>query len=178
MPPLHGVILVGHGMIPADFPKRELAEFRRLSAAEPSSARIEEIKARLRRWPRTPDNDPYRAGLEAIGEALRRALPDRLVLTAYNEFCSPTPQEAAAEAVRRGASEISLMTTMFTRGGIHSETELPEIARELGRRHPQARFRYVWPYDLGAVAAFLSGELFRTQTGSGLHNSHPGDREL
>ncbi len=166
MPPLQVVILVGHGMIPADFPKPEAAEFRRLSAADPSSARLKEIEERMRRWPRSPDNDPYRAGLEAIGEALRRALPDHLVLTAYNEFCSPTPQEAAEEAVRRGASEIALMTTMFTRGGVHSETELPEIARELGRRYPQARFRYVWPYDLGAVAAFLSSELRRTEHGA------------
>ena len=150
-------------MIPTDFPQQELAEFRRLSAADPSSARFKELQERLRRWPRTPDNDPYRAGLEAIGKALRQALPDHLVLTAYNEFCSPAPEEAAEEAVRRGASTISLMTTMFTRGGVHSETELPEIARELGRRYPKVRVRYVWPLDLGAIAAFLSGELRRVE---------------
>src|SRR5688572_29604032 len=99
------VILVGHGGVPTDCPPELVSEFKRqeaLAKRGPAPG-LAEADAKLRRWPRTAQTDPYQAGLEAVGAALRRALGGREVLLAYNEFCAPSLEEALAEALRRGA---------------------------------------------------------------------------
>src|SRR5579883_2422710 len=52
------VILVGHGGIPTDCPPAMLA-----------GAKRDELSERLRDWPRTAENDPYKPGLEAVAQA-------------------------------------------------------------------------------------------------------------
>ena len=156
---------MGHGGLPKDCPPELISRFRRLKAefkGQPSRELLE-AEAAIRAWPRTPDNDPYKPGLEAVAEALRRELPDHLVLAAYGEFCAPSIEEAAEEAMRRGALHITVVSTMYTRGGAHSETEIPAIIESLRRGHPAASFRYAWPYELASVAAMLATQVRRAE---------------
>ena len=69
--PKRGVVLVGHGGIPKDYPRelvtklRALEAKRRATGGPPTPEEIE-LDTKIRRWPRTPKTDPYQAGLEAL----------------------------------------------------------------------------------------------------------------
>lgn len=156
------VILVGHGATPTDCPPALAGEFKRLEAEAARgkpSPRLAEVDAQIRRWPRTPTTDPYKTGLEEIAAALQKRLSDRLVLTAYNEFCAPTLEEAVEKAVARGCAAIDVITTMYTRGGLHSEKEIPEIVAALACKHPGVAIRYAWPFSVDKIGEFLAASL-------------------
>jgi sirohydrochlorin cobaltochelatase len=162
MTPSKAVVLVGHGAVPTDCPPDLAGEFKRLEAEASRgkpSPRFFEVDAKLRKWPRTPKTDPYKAGLEQIAAALQKQVPDRVVLTAYNEFCGPSLEESVADAVARGMTDVVVVTTMYTRGGIHSETEIPEIVAALSKKYPKLSLRYAWPFSVDAIAGFLASHL-------------------
>lgn len=160
------LILVGHGGVPKNCPAALVSEFKRLEAGCPPgqpSAALERADRALRDWPRTPETDPYKTGLEAIAAQLRRQLSDRLVLEAYNEFCAPSLEQALASAAEQGARAITVISTMYTRGGVHSEAEIPAILARFRKAHPDLEIRYAWPFSLPAVAEFLAAEIARAE---------------
>ncbi len=159
------VVLVGHGGVPRDFPRALITELKRHEAARRSGgidepgARELEIDRHVRQWPRTPETDPYRVGLERLAEELRPRLGGRRLVAAYNEFCAPSIEDAIARLVAEGARRITLVTTMFTRGGSHAEVEIPEVVTRARARHPGVVIEYAWPFDLRLVAEFLAEHL-------------------
>lgn len=160
------VILVGHGGIPKDCPADLVTRLKRLesqrrAANVPPSTEEVELDQKIRRWPRTVDTDPYQAGLEAVGKALRAKLDGVLLAIAYNEYCTPTLEEAVEDVIGKGATDIRVITTMFTPGGSHSEVEIPEILDVLKKKHPGITLRYAWPFDLKLVAKTLAEQLQR-----------------
>lgn len=161
-----GVILVGHGGIPRGCPQDLVTRLKRLeaqrrAAKQPPSAEETELDSKIRRWPRTPETDPYQAGLEAVAVQLQSRLDGVLFGIAYNEFCAPTLEEAVEDLIKKGATDITVATTMFTPGGSHSEVEIPEILDQLRPRHPEVELRYAWPFDLHLVANTLAEQLQR-----------------
>jgi sirohydrochlorin cobaltochelatase len=161
-----GVVLVGHGGIPKDCPQDLVTRLKRLEAQRraaklPPSQEELDLDRRIRRWPRTSATDPYQSGLVAVAEALRPHLDGALFAVAYNEFCAPTLEEAVDDLVGKGATQITVLTTMFTPGGSHSEVEIPEILEQLRPRHPGVELRYAWPFDLQLVAKTLTEQLRR-----------------
>lgn len=155
------IILVGHGSAAKDCP-RELVtrwkslEGRRHAAGGPPSAEEIELDHRIRRWPRTETNDPYRMGLLALADALRPSVAPARLLVAYNEFCAPTLEETADLAIAEGARQILVVPSMLTPGGVHAEVDIPEAIERIREKHPSAQVAYAWPYDLTAVAAMLA----------------------
>jgi sirohydrochlorin cobaltochelatase len=161
-----GLVLVGHGGIPKDCPQDLVTRLKRLEAQRrvaklPPSQEELDLDRRIRRWPRTSATDPYQSGLVAVAEALRPHLDGALFAVAYNEFCAPTLEEAVDDLVGKGATQITVLTTMFTPGGSHSEVEIPEILEQLRLRHPGVELRYAWPFDLQLVAKTLTEQLRR-----------------
>ena len=148
-----GVVLVGHGGIPRDYPREPLAALKALEAkrhasgGEPGPEEIA-LDRRIRQWPRTPETDPYQAGLESLATQLKVALNGDLFAIAYNEFCAPTLEEAVETLIAAGAREIRVVSSMFTPGGSHSELEIPETLAHLRGKHPTIDLRYAWPFDL------------------------------
>jgi sirohydrochlorin cobaltochelatase len=165
-PPAHAVILVGHGGLPKDCPPdlvmrlKALEGQRRTTGGAPTVQELE-LDARIRQWPRTPETDPYQAGLEALAGYLRPHLNGATLVVAYNEFCSPTLEEAVADVIAVGATSIAVVPSMLTPGGVHAEVEIPETLQRLRACYPQADFRYVWPVDLALVAGMLAEQLRR-----------------
>ena len=86
-----------------------------------------------------------------------------LFAIAYNEFCAPTVEEAVETLIGRGATAITIVPSMLTPGGSHSELEIPETLEKLRVKHPGIELRYAWPFDLGQVAAMLAAQLTRFQ---------------
>lgn len=161
-----GVVLVGHGGIPKDCPTELVTKLKRLEAQRraaklPMSAEERELDDTIRRWPRTAATDPYQAGLEAVAEQLKPKLDGALFALAFNEFCAPTLEEAVETLIKKGATSITVLTTMFTPGGSHSEVEIPEIIEELKKCYPLVRLHYAWPFDLSVVAKLLQEQAAR-----------------
>ena len=159
------VLLIGHGGVPTDAPGELIKELKMLEGQRQArgiwemSAREAELDRKVRTWPRTPQTDPYKWGLEAVAEKLKSRVAPRALHVAYNEFCAPSVEEAIASLVSAGYARVRLVTTMFTRGGIHSEKEIPQIVEWARKKYPQVAFEYAWPYDNDRIADFLSGHL-------------------
>jgi len=155
-----GIILVGHGGIPKDYPgdlvtKLKRLEAQRRAAGQPMSAEELELDTKIRTWPRTAESDPYQAGLEALGAQMKPMVNGALFALAYNEFCGPTLQQAVENLIKQGAQSITVVSTMFTPGGSHSEYEIPEELEELRHKHPKVILQYAWPYNLSQVSKML-----------------------
>jgi sirohydrochlorin cobaltochelatase len=164
--PVDDVILVGHGAVPGDCPRDlvtrlKALEGRRRATGEPPSPEERALDVQIRGWPRSPATDPYQAGLEALAARLRPLLGGAALAVAYNEFCAPTLEDAAATLVAAGARRIAVVPSMLTPGGVHSEVEIPAALDQLRRTHPAVRFDYAWPFDLDAVARLLAAHVAR-----------------
>lgn len=158
------VLVVGHGGVPKDFPKDEVAELARLEKARQArggapTPREAELNAKIRAWPRTPATEPYKFGVDAIVARLQARLPGARVVACYNEFCAPSLEEALDDAAAAGAERVDVVTVMLTPGGYHSEIEIPRMVRAAKAKHPGTSFEYLWPFDLDGIAGFLAGHL-------------------
>ena len=159
-----GVILVGHGGIPKDCPRNLVMKLKRLegerrSSGQPPSPEEIDLDCTIRHWPRNAETDPYQAGLQTLASTLQPLLDGALFGIAYNEYCTPTLEEATADLIQQGATDITVLTTMFTPGGAHSEIEIPEILEQLRKQHQRVTLRYAWPFDLALVAGMLAKQL-------------------
>lgn len=175
------VVLIGHGVPATDCPPGWVGEMMGLewSAEAPGEAsssrsrggsrsnadgvhqRIGELDAKIRSWPRTEKNDPYKIGLEKLAEVLRPLLGEKLFAIGYNEFCSPTIAEAIAQVVGQGAARILVIPTMLTPGGIHSEQDIPRAIEKARASHAAVSIEYLWPFDLQEVARLLASHVER-----------------
>jgi sirohydrochlorin cobaltochelatase len=161
------IVLAMHGIPARDFPAAERAELFRLRARanEPVfdaalSARLAELEAKMRAWPRTSANDPFHAGALQLARQLERASGLR-VIVGFNEFCAPDLDEAFAAAAALAPQRNIVTTTMMTSGGTHSEIEIPAAIEQARARHPEAKFVYLWPFQPHAIAEFLSDQIQR-----------------
>jgi sirohydrochlorin cobaltochelatase len=163
------VVLVGHGSPARDTPRALIERLRALEGARraqagasgPSGPSAEEaaLDLRVREWPRTPATDPYREGIQALACVLAGALEEFTVRAAYNEFCAPSLDVVVAELAADGVTDITIVTTMVTEGGVHAERELPENIAELRLRYPQVTLVYAWPFAREAVGALLANRV-------------------
>jgi sirohydrochlorin cobaltochelatase len=155
------LILVGHGGLPDDIPSDIVEKFMRIhkgrvKSGSPITDQELELDSTIRKWERTEKSDPYKFGLESLASHMKIFLDEYVIKTAYNEFCYPTIEEAVNQLVEEGVSDITLVTTMITRGGSHSELEIPEEIKELRSKHKSINIHYAWPFDIDAFALFLS----------------------
>ncbi len=157
---LRAIVVVGHGAPPSDVPRELVSrlkalEGRRRATGATMNDEERELDAKIRHWPRTPETDPYTSGVEALAGAVRVAMSGVEVVIAYNEFCAPSLEDAVVGLHARGYRSVDVVPTMLTKGGVHSEVEIPETLDELRSRFPDTSLRYAWPFDVGAVAALL-----------------------
>ena len=82
-----------------------------------------------------------------------------ILKTAYNEFCYPSIETAVDELSKENVSKITLITTMITRGGSHSEIEIPEELEALSEKYPGIDFQYAWPFSMDSFALFLTDHI-------------------
>lgn len=163
------VVLAMHGVPPRDFPRGEMMELfglhHRLSRASDSERealrnRHDQLEGKMRNWPRTPENDPFHAASLEIVQELNEILKTD-VLVGFNEFCAPTIEEAIGEAASRSPDKIIVITPMMTRGGEHSEKDIPEAINRARELYPGVEIVYAWPYEISDVAGFLAKQIKR-----------------
>ena len=162
------LVLAMHGAPPNDFAKKELVEFMGLhnqlehtpvAQQSPIQKRLDELNEKVRSWPRTSTNDPFYAGSIALAKQLEVASKMTVIL-GFNEFCAPSLDEALEQAAL-AAERVLVITPMMTRGGEHSERDIPASIRTAQNNHRQVDFQYIWPFDVSEVAGFLAEQLKR-----------------
>ncbi len=164
------IVLAMHGAPPNDYPRHEIAEMMGLHMRLEHARGLErvalekrhaELDTKVRAWPRTAQNDPFWAGSQELAGHLSRAAGLE-VIVGYNEFCAPSLDEALDQAAGQSADEVIVITPMMTRGGEHSEVDIPEAIRRVKEQHPGMRVRYVWPFDTSEIARFLATHIARS----------------
>ncbi len=156
------LVLAMHGMTPKDYPLEEKREFLKLHSQVDSGGltadqrtRHDALDLKMRKWPRTPQNDPYHIAATEIAREMERSSGNEVIL-GYNEFCWPGLQEAFAQAAAKRPDRVVVVTPMMTRGGNHSEEEIPAEVQTAREKFPHIRFDYAWPFDPARIARFLS----------------------
>lgn len=166
------IVLAMHGIPPSDFPKPELMELFGLHArldhaTGPEHAALErrhaELDVRMRAWPRTAQNDPFYVGSQELAQHLSQAT-GYPVAVGFNEFCAPSLDEAFTKAIAQGAEQVVVVTPMMTRGGEHSESDIPTAIERAKSRYPTVPIQYAWPFDAAEVAQFLASQIGRFVT--------------
>jgi len=114
----------------------------------------------MRRWPRTEENDPFFTASQKIARELSESLKTKVFL-GFNEFCAPNIEEAISLAAAESPDKIVVITPMMTRGGEHSEVDIPGAVARARANHPDTDIAYAWPYDTADIAAFLAGQIKR-----------------
>jgi sirohydrochlorin cobaltochelatase len=160
------IVLAAHGSPPMDFPRTELAEFFGLHSQieggeklpEDLAGRYQGLERKMRQWPRSHTNDPYYTATIELADKLKQQT-GRQVVVGFNEFCGPEVGHAIEMAVEQGASRITVITPMLTRGGHHAEVEIRHIVDDARARHTGVEMVYAWPFDSGAIARFLAEQV-------------------
>ncbi len=163
------LVLAMHGSPPHDFPKNELAEYFGLKSRlemgggmkNPAlEERYNQLNEKICSWPRTAENDPFWAGSQKLAEDLQKAAGLQVIL-AFNDFCAPNLEEGMAKAISSGAEKLIVITTMMTKGGEHSEVEIPAAIQKVQSDHPQVKIIFAWPFEPSDVASFLAQQIQR-----------------
>ncbi|CAG0952241.1 sirohydrochlorin ferrochelatase [Anaerolineae bacterium] len=161
------VVLAAHGAPPTDYPPKRVGMLMALEFTGNIVERVGFLRAwrdrldhEIRHWQRTDSNDPYKNGVESLAAQIAEQVGCP-VIVGYNEFCNPTIAEAIDRAVTQGATRVVVATTMFTRGGDHSEREIRELVESAQVRHPGIAIVYAWPYDQERVAQLYADQLNR-----------------
>ncbi len=161
------ILLAMHGMPPRDFPRQDMAEWGRLHSAlgqmsgeerERAAKRYEDLERKLRSWPRTEQNDPFHKASHELAQKLEGRTGFKVV-TAFSDFCGPTLDEGFDLSAQEKAERVVVITPMMTRGGNHSESDIPKAIEKAKKRFPQMAIHYVWPYADSTIVEFLAQQL-------------------
>ena len=156
------VVLAAHGAPATDYPPMRVGLLMMLEFAGKAVDRIgvlrrwrERLANEVATWPRTTENDPYKAAVDGLAEqlALRLGYP---VFVAFNEFCVPAIGAAIDRAIAGGASRLVVVPTMLVRGNQHTEQEILETVDAARERHPTAAIHYAWPFETELLVSLLA----------------------
>ena len=106
-------------------------------------------------WKRTPKDDPFYAGSLETANHLRE-ISQQEVIFGFNELYAPSLDEAFDQAMNSKLVKIVVVTPMMTRGGEHSDLDIPAMIKRAEARYPDAAIDYIWPVDPSQVAGFLA----------------------
>ena len=161
------IVLAMHGMPPKDFPHEQRRELMRLRSQihhpqgdidVEQQNRHDELDAKMRQWPRTEQNDPFHAAAVKLADELEKTTRLKVFL-GFNEFCSPSFKDALNQAAQSGPQNIHVVTPMMTRGGSHSEIDIPKIIEEIRKEYSKIHFKYIWPFETKNIAQFLADHI-------------------
>jgi len=81
--------------------------------------------------------DPeWAAPFNIIQRQLQAARPDAQVALAFQDFMTPTLEDAVAQAAVQGAKRVVLVPLFMAQGG-HLKQDLPRMVGKIRDRHPQ-----------------------------------------
>jgi sirohydrochlorin cobaltochelatase len=171
------VVLAAHGAPATDYPRMRVGLLMMLEFSGKLAERLpplrtwrERLASQAAAWPRTPENDPYKAAVDRLAAHLsqRLACP---VLAAYNEFCAPPIALAIDNAIASGAGEVVVAPTMLVRGNQHTELEILEAVVQSRVRHPDVLIHYAWPFEESLLVSLLAEVVTQRMSSSPKHQA-------
>jgi sirohydrochlorin cobaltochelatase len=91
--------------------------------------------------------------LERLKRMLGERMPEARIEQAFLEHMTPTLEDAAAELVTKGATELSIVPVFIANGG-HLREDLPRRVEAIRAMHPSIEVRIAPP--IGEVDTILS----------------------
>ncbi len=91
--------------------------------------------------------------LERLKRMLAERMPEAIVEPAFLEHMQPSLEDAAADLIGRGATELSIVPVFIANGG-HLREDLPKRVDSLTAKHPGIPVRIAPP--IGEVDTILS----------------------
>ena len=67
-----------------------------------------------------------------------------------------TNRFTVATLVATGVTDIVVVPSMLTPGGVHSEVDIPTILELLRCRYPHLTLSYAWPFDVHLLSRLLA----------------------
>jgi sirohydrochlorin cobaltochelatase len=161
------IVLAMHGVPPKGYPEMEIAEMFRLHMQmghmivdenNPIVQRHDELDSKVRNYPRNVENDPYWAASNELAGLLEKktGIP---VVVGFNEFCAPSIDEAISQAANFQPDRIVVVTPMMTKGGEHSEVDIPEVIDRVRDNYTDIEIIYAWPFDSESVVSLLASQI-------------------
>ena len=103
--------------------------------------------------------------LERLKRMLGERMPEAIIEAAFLEHMTPTLETAAADLIKRGATELSIVPVFIANGG-HLKDDLPKRVEALTAAHPGVPIRIAPPIGevdtiLSAISGWIEG-LHRT----------------
>jgi sirohydrochlorin cobaltochelatase len=120
--------------------------------------RYDQLDAKMRAWPRTPENDPFHTGSIDIASNLQEVTHMEVIL-GFNEFCNPSLEQAFEQAIKPDPDKIIVITPMMTRGGEYSEVNIPATIKRIESQYSDVPIDYIWPFGSDQVAQFLAAQI-------------------
>jgi sirohydrochlorin ferrochelatase len=100
------------------------------------------------------------ADLDHLAGELRRRGAYGLIEVSFLELAEPTPDQAGARCVERGATRVVLLP-YFLSAGVHVRRDLTAICQRLAERHPRVEFRLASPLGRHPLLADIVSERAR-----------------
>ncbi len=157
------VILAAHGSPAVDYPPMRVGLLMMLEFAGRVVERVgvlrrwrNNLASEVASWPRTSENDPYKAAVDRLAVQLALQL-DCPVVAGYNEFCAPSVGEAIDQVIAGGARRLVVVPTMLVRGNQHTEQEIQAAILQARQRHPTTDIQYAWPFKDELLVSLLAG---------------------
>jgi sirohydrochlorin cobaltochelatase len=119
--------------------------------------RYDQLDAKMRAWPRTPENHPFHTSSIDIASNLQEVTHMEVIL-GFNEFCNPSLEQAFEQAIKSDPDKIIVITPMMTRGGEHSEVDIPAAIKRIESQYSDVPIDYIWPFSSAQVAQFLAAQ--------------------
>jgi len=171
------VVLAAHGAPATDYPRLRVGLLMMLEFSGKLAERLPPLRAWRERlatqaatWPRTAENDPYKAAVDRLAAHLGQRLGCP-VLAAFNEFCTPPISQAIDSAIAGGASQVVVVPTMLVRGNQHTELEILEAVVHSRHLHPGVLIHYAWPIEESLLVSLLAGVVTQHLSSSPEHQA-------
>jgi sirohydrochlorin cobaltochelatase len=120
--------------------------------------RYDQLDTKMRAWPRTPKNDPFHAGSIDIASNLPE-VTQLVAIPRFNEFCRSCHEQAFEQVIKSDPDKIIVITPMMTRGGRHSEVDIPAVIKRIESQYSEVSIDYIEPFYSAQVAQLLAAQI-------------------
>lgn len=134
-----GVVLAALGVPPLDWVEQNRELWERMEEQE------QKISRELKNWPRSLENDAFSCESQKLAERVKERGGYDILEVGYDQFAAPSVAEAIEKVIAKGAHRVIVVPTMFTRGGVHVETDIPQTVTALQKQYPEVEIMYAGP---------------------------------
>lgn len=165
------VVLAMPGVLPKDFPPHERHVLYRLRARmkyisvnkhPEDEDRLNELLRKARCWPRTAQNDPLHFSAQELASELSQVTGYRVIL-GFNQYDTPTLEEALVQAFAREAEKIVLINPLAANGVSLAKSESFISNQRIQNRCLEIQVDFSYSFSADKMVELLEEQLGKNQ---------------